>query len=232
MLMLLSTENNHALSYCRTLFAWGGAAPTANVVMTYALAAFGTMGISANTYFKFYATHPDDLPTFSATAEEVIQAAHDDIDTLVTVTSHRVIQDAKDISQQNERIHDATTCFEANLATMKASLEKLPELLQNNREKQALRVENARLLVEREGYASRAESLLGLLEKKHAENENLHTQVDGLEAKVAGLALQMDKLITFAHDKQREIAEIRRQSKEHTAEKQITGTHFSLNLFS
>jgi|GEM_PF-3044504 len=115
---------------------------------------------------------------------------------------------------------------------MAASLENLPELLQNNREKQALRIEHARLLFERDGYASRSEMLLDVLKEKSEENTRLQAQVDGLEAKFSGLASRMDAVLAFAQDKQREVGELRSQLNEQAAEKQNTGTRFSLNLFS
>lgn len=111
-----------------------------------------------------------------------------------------------------------------------ASLENLPELLQSNREKQALRVEHARLLLEKESYTSRVDMLLNVIKEKDEVNERLQAQVDTLEAKFSGLASQMEAVLAFAQSKQREVDELRAQANEQGIENQ--GTHFSLNLFS
>ncbi len=115
---------------------------------------------------------------------------------------------------------------------MAASLAHLPELLQSNREMQTLRVENARLLLETEGYASRAEMLLDVLKEKSVEHVGLQAKVESLEAKVSGYASRMNTALALVGDKQREVDDLRNQINEQAEDKKNAGTHFSLNLFS
>ena len=121
---------------------------------------------------------------------------------------------------------------QSTVQAMALLLENLPELLQSNREKQALRVENARLTLENKGYASRAETLLDVVKEKSLENVGLQAQVNTLEAKVSGYDPRMNALLAIAQDKQRENDELRSQLNKQDADKQNAGTHFSLNLFS
>ncbi|MDF1684992.1 MAG: hypothetical protein P1U36_10115 [Legionellaceae bacterium] len=155
------------------------------------------------------------------------------LDEAVTV----LVESQKENSGEFQRAIEAQADTEASLKTQKtavqsiaASLENLPELLQSNREKQALRVEHARLLLEKESYTARANMLLDVIKEKDEVNERLQAQVDTLEAKFSGLASQMEKVLAFAQSKQREVDEFRAQTNEQGAENQ--GTHFSLNLFS
>jgi len=243
-------------------------------VVPYIAGAIGSVGWTTYCYFK----GNQDLPTFHATAETVVQSARADIDALVSATSEHLHQVEVDTLQQNARIDEASASYELNLITMErgavqldeavtmviesreentgellrvietqvetqasleaqqsmvqsiaATLENLPELLQSNREKQALRVEHARLLLERESYISRTDTLLDVIKEKDEVNERLQAQVDTLEAKFSGLASQMEKVLAFAQGKQREVDELRAELNEQGAENK--GTHFSLNFF-
>lgn len=107
-----------------------------------------------------------------------------------------------------------------------ASLESLPELLQRNREMQALRVENARLSLENEGYASHAETLLSVVREQREKNETLQGENKRLEAQVSGYASQVNTLLALVQDISSEVDERR------TDDTQNARTHFSLNLFS
>jgi hypothetical protein len=98
------------------------------------------------------------------------------------------------------------------------SLENLPDLLQSNREKQALRVENERLRLENSGYASRVETLLGVSKDKKIENEQLKAKVHALEEKVSGYASRMNSVLAFAKEKQTENDALRRQTTDDTVQ--------------
>ena len=155
------------------------------------------------------------------------------LDEAVTV----VVESREESTGELQRVIEAQVETQARLEAQQtmvqsiaASLENLPELLQSNREKQALRVEHARLLLEKESYTSRANMLLGIIKEKDEVNERLQVQVDTLEAKFSGLVLQMEKVLAFAQGKQREVNELREQLNEQGAENK--GTHFSLNLFA
>jgi len=102
---------------------------------------------------------------------------------------------------------------------MQASLAHLPELLLLNREMQALRVENARLSLENEGYASHIEALLSVIREQREENGCIKEQL-------SGRASQVDTLLALVRDMSSEADE------RHTHGTQNAGTHFSLNLFS
>ncbi len=149
----------------------------------------------------------------------------------------RVVESREENSGELQRAIETQADTQASLEAQQsavqsiaASLENLPELLQSNREKQALRVEHARLLLEKESYISRVDMLLNVIKEKDGVNEELQAQVDTLESKFSGLASQMEKVLAFAQSKQREVDELRAQKNEQGAENQ--GTHFSLNLFS
>lgn len=107
-----------------------------------------------------------------------------------------------------------------------ASLEGLPELLQLNRERQALRVENAHLSLENKGYASHTETLLSVVREQREENAILKDENERLKVQVSGYASQVNTLLALVKDMSSEV------DKRRTDNTQNTGTHFSLNLFS
>jgi len=199
-----------------------GLATSAGSIAANIAATGSSLGLFGFLSYKSVESKRKKLPTFHATADEAVESARADIDTLVTATSEHLHQVAADTTQQNARVDEASTDYDLNLTVMKdgtanlkavtiglidsreensgalqrstetqintqsslasqqsavqaiaTSLENLPELLQLNREKQALRVEHARLLTEREGYASRTETLLSVLKEKNQETHYL-----------------------------------------------------------
>ncbi len=104
--------------------------------------------------------------------------------------------------EEQARMKDDMASHHDTVRELALSLEKLPELLQSNREKQALRLVNERLRYENAGYASRVEKLLDVAKDKKSENEQLKAKVEALEAKISGYVSRMSRLLEFAKAQQ------------------------------
>lgn len=136
------------------------------------------------------------------------------------------------VAEGQTEIKSGLDLHKAYMRSIEESLKNLPELLQANREKQALRLENERLGLENNGYATRIEKLLVFSKETKLENNDLKTENAGLKKKVSGYATRARDAIAMAKEKQAEIDTLRDQANGDDASNLNKAATFGVNFFS
>lgn len=138
----------------------------------------------------------------------------------------------QDVAKAQAEIKSGLDLQQPAMESIAESLKNLPELLQANREKQALRIENERLRLERDGYAVRVKKLLNVSKEVKSDNDSLKAEVKGLEAKVSGYSTRLRDVIALAKEKQAENEALRNQLNEENLCSSTQSATFSTHFFS
>ena len=156
----------------------------------------------------------------------------DDVVADVVASGKAHVEEIHGLAEAQTEVKSGIDFQQSNINAIAESLKNLPDLLQSNREKQALRLENEQLRLKYEGYVKRIDKLLDFSKKQKIENEELKAQVQKLENKVSGYSTRMHDVIALAKEKQAEIDALRDEANDNDASNSNKADTFGVNFFS